>query len=155
MQKKMEQLNKKLTERIVSLLRNQVLKLQERLEFIFQTQKIFQDPDSPSSSGSANVPHQVLVTSSSRKPSRESRMQRSTREDIRIPRNAFDCQPARRVPEELHSDSRNVAAPSGIQRREGIEKSGSEEPLQAIPLLPCFSVRARKKSRRQKIVLCL
>ena len=32
----------------------------------------------------------------------------------------------------------------GIQRREGIEKSRSEEPLQPI-LLPCFSVGAREK----------
>ena len=34
--------------------------------------------------------------------------------------------------------------PSGIQRRKGIEKSGTEEPLQPIPL-PCFSVKAREK----------
>ena len=49
-----------------------------------------------------------------------------------IPGSVFDCQPARRVPEELHNDSRNLDTPSGIQRREGIEKSGSEEPLQSI-----------------------
>ena len=59
--------------------------------------------------------------------------------------NVFDCQPARRVPQELRNDSRNLATPSGIQRREGIEKSGSEEPLQPIHLL-CFSGRAREKS---------
>ena len=68
-----------------------------------------------------------------------------------LPRNVFDCQPARRVPEELHDDSRNLAnsrnlaTPSEIHRREGIEKSESEEPLQSIPL-PCISVRAREKS---------
>ena len=62
-----------------------------------------------------------------------------------LPRNFFNCQPARRVPEELHDDSRNLATPSEIHRREGIEKSGSEEPLQSIPL-PCISVRAREKS---------
>ena len=72
-------------------------------------------------------------------------MQRNTREDMSIPGNVSDCQPARGVPEELHKNSRNLATPSGIQRREGIEKSGSEEPLQPIPL-PCFSVRARDKS---------
>ena len=54
------------------------------------------------------------------------------------------------MPEELHNDSRNLA-PSGIQGREGIAKSGSEGPLQSVPL-PCFSVRARKKkSGRQKL----
>ena len=103
----------------MSLLRDQVRKLQERLEFI-EDSKIFYDPDSPSSFGSAYVPHQALVTSSSRKPSRESRMQRNTREDMSIPGNVFDCQLARRVPEELHNVSRHLALPSGIQRREGI-----------------------------------
>ena len=62
-----------------------------------------------------------------------------------IPGDVFDCQPARRVPEELHNDSRNLATPLGIQRREGIEKSGSEESLQSIPL-PCLSTRAKEKS---------
>ena len=50
-------------------------------------------------------------------------MQQNTREDLSIPGNVFDCQPARRVPEELHDDSRNLATPSVIQRRERIEKS--------------------------------
>ena len=45
----------------------------------------------------------------------------------------FDCQLARRVPEELHNDSRKLVASSVIHRREGIEKSGSEEPLQPMP----------------------
>ena len=61
-----------------------------------------------------------------------------------IPGNVFDCQSARRVSEESHKDSRNLATPSGIQRREGVEKSGSEEPLQPIPV-PCFSVRKSEK----------
>ena len=129
--------------RRMSLLRDQVRKLQERLEFI-EVSKIFQDPDSPSSFGSAHVSHQALITRSSRKPSRESRTHRNTRENMSIPGNVFDRQPARRVPEELHNDSRNLATSSGIQRREGIEKSGSEEPLQPKPL-PCFSGRAREK----------
>ena len=123
--------------RTVSLLRDQARRLQERLEFI-EDSKIFQDPDSPSSFGSACVPHQVLITSSPRKPSRESRMQRNTREDLSIPGNVFDCQPARRVPEELHNDTRNLATTSGIQRREGIEKNGGEEPLQPIHLTLLF-----------------
>ena len=38
-----------------------------------------------------------------------------------------------------------MAASSGIQRREGIEKSGSEEQLQPMPL-PCFSGQALEKS---------
>ena len=57
----------------VSLLRDQVRTLQERLQFI-EDSKIFQDPDSPNSYDSAHVPHQALITSSSRKPGRESRM---------------------------------------------------------------------------------
>ena len=72
-------------------------------------------------------------------------MHRNTREDFSIPGNVLNCPPARRVSEELHNDSRNLVIPSGIQRREGIEKSGSEEPLQSTPL-PCFSARAMEKS---------
>ena len=72
--------------------------------------------------------------SSPKKPSREiQNAAKYTREDVRIPENVFDCQSARRVPEESYNDSRNSAASWGIQRREGIEKSGSEEPLQPMP----------------------
>ena len=87
-----------------------------------------------------------LITSSSRKPSREVGMPRNTRENMSVPGHNFFfyCQQARRDPDELHDDSRNLAASSAIQRREGIEKSESEEPLQTIPL-PCFSVQAREK----------
>ena len=121
----------------MSLLRDQVRKLQERLDFI-EDSKIIQDPDLRSSFGSAHVSHQAF------EPSRDSRMQRNTREAMSIPGNVFDCQSARQVPEELHNDSRNLATPLGIQRREGFEKSGREESLLPIPL-PCCSVRARKK----------
>ena len=62
-----------------------------------------------------------------------------------IPGNVFDCQLVRRVLEKLHNDFRNLATPSGIQRREGIEKSGSEEPLQSILFL-CFLKRPSEKS---------
>ena len=72
-------------------------------------------------------------------------MQRHTRKDMSIPGSVFDCQPCRRVPEEFFNDSRSLAASSGIQRREGIEIRGSEEPLQKIPL-PCFSGQAKEKS---------
>ena len=100
--------------RTVSSLRDQIRKLQEKMEFI-EDSKIFQDPDSPTSFGSAHVPHQALIPSSSKKPSRESRMQRNIREVMSIPGSVFDCQPARQVPEESYNDSRNSAAPSGIQ----------------------------------------
>ena len=62
-----------------------------------------------------------------------------------IPRSVVDCQPARRVPEESYNDSRKLGASSGIQAREGIEKSGSEEPLQPLPL-PCFFGKRQGKS---------
>ena len=52
--------------RTVSLLRDQVRKLRERLEFI-EDSKIYQDPDSPSSFGSAHVSHQAFIPSSSKK----------------------------------------------------------------------------------------
>ena len=52
------------------------------------------------------------ITSSSRKPSRESRLQRNTREDLSIPGNVFDRQHAQRDSDELHNDSRNLAASS-------------------------------------------
>ena len=79
----------------MSLLRDQIRKLQERLEFIGDS-KIFQDPYSPSSFGSVHVSHQALIPSSSRKPSRESRMQLNTREDASTPESVFDCQHAQR-----------------------------------------------------------
>ena len=107
----------------MSLLRDQVRKLQERSEFI-EDSKIFQDPDSPSSSGSAHVPHQALITSSSRKPSGESRMQRNAREEMSIPGSIFDCQPARRVPEELHNDSKKLEISLAILRKEELRKVG-------------------------------
>ena len=79
-----------------------------------QDSKIFQDPDSPSSFGSAHVSHQAFIPLSCKKPSRDSRMQRNTREDMSIPGSVFDCQLARRVPGELHNNSRNLATSSGI-----------------------------------------
>ena len=69
--------------RTVSLLRDQIQKLQDRSEFI-EDSKIFQDPDSPSSFGSAHVSHQSLIPSS-----RESRMQRNTLEDMWYSRKRF------------------------------------------------------------------
>ena len=66
-----------------------------------------------------------------------------------IPGSVFHCQLAGRVPEEFFNDSRSLAASSGIQRREGIEKNGSEEPLQPMHL-PCFSGKAKEKSLDDK-----
>ena len=71
-------------------------------------------------------------------------MLRNTRENMSIPGNVFDCQHDRRDPDELHNDSRNLATPLAILRKEGIEKSVSEELSQSIPL-PCSSVRAKRK----------
>ena len=106
--------------------------------------------DSPSSCDSAYVPHQLLITSSSRKPSCDIGMLRNTQEDMSIPGNVFDCQHARRHSDELHNDSNNLATLSAILRTEGIEKIESEEPLQSIPI-SCFSMRARQMSRRCKM----
>ena len=108
--------------RTVSLLRDQVRRLQERWEYI-EHSKIFHDPDSPSSCDSAYVSHQALISSSYKKTNRESRMQRNTRENMSTPGNVFDCQHARRDPDEFHNDSRNLAISSAILRTEGIEKS--------------------------------
>ena len=77
----------------MSLLRDQVQRLQERLDF-FEHSKILHDPHSPSSYDSIYVLHQALSTSSS----------------------------ARRDPDELHNDLRNLATLLGILRTEGTEK---------------------------------
>ena len=130
--------------RTESYLWDKVRRLQERFEFI-EDWKIFHDPDSPSSSGSDHVPHQALITSSSRKPTCEFRVHRNTREDMCIPGNVFDCPPARRDPDEVHNEPRIWATSSGVLRREGIEKSESGDPLQSIPL-PCFQRRVRQRS---------
>ena len=90
------------------------------------------------------VPHQALIAPSSKKPSREVGMPRNTRDNMSISGNVFDCQHARRDPDELHNDSRILAISLAFLRQEGIENSGSEEPLQST-LLSCFSVRARRK----------
>ena len=76
-------------------------------------------------------------------------MLRNTREDMSIPGNVFDRQHAQRDADELHNGSRNLAISLAILRTEGIENGGSEEPLQSI-LLPCFSVRTRRKSLDDK-----
>ena len=118
--------------RTASLLRDQIRTLQERLEFI-EDSNIFQGPDSPSSFGSAHVPHQALITSSSFSLAANQECSKIHGRIGVSPEAFFDCQPARRAPEELHNDSKNLAISLQILRTEGIEKSGSEEPLQSIP----------------------
>ena len=135
--------------RTASLLRDQVRRLQEQLGFL-KDEKEFHDPDSSSNSCRSYVPHQPLVTSSSRrKPSRESGLLRKTREDMGIPGSVFACQHARRNPDEFFNDSGNLATSSRMNRRDGIGKSGSGEPVQAIPIL-CCQGRARGKDLYSK-----
>ena len=68
-----------------------------------------------------------------------------------VPGDAIDCQPARRDLDELHDTSKNLETSLGILRKEGMEKSGSEEPLQSM-LSPCFPGESkRKRSGRQKL----
>ena len=72
-----------------------------------------------------------------------------------IPGNVLDCQPTRRDSDELHDTSKNLATSSRTLRKERIETSGSEEPLQSIPL-PFFSGEGKgKKVYTTEIVLCL
>ena len=69
---------------------------------------------------------------------------RNTREDMSIPGKVFDCQHAQRARDESHNYSRNLATLLAILRPQGIEKSGSEEPLQSIPI-SCLPMTARHK----------
>ena len=59
-----------------------------------------------------------------------------------ISRDVHDCQPARHDPDEICNNSKKLEKSSGSLRREGIEKRGSEEPLQSKPL-PCFQVKIK------------
>ena len=78
----------------MSLLRDHVRRLQERLEFI-EDSRIFQDPDPPNSYDSTHISHQAHITSSSSKSSRESRTPRIAWADMSISGDVSDCQPAR------------------------------------------------------------
>ena len=95
-------------------------------------------------------PHQALISSSSRKSSREVGMLRNTREHMNTHGNVFDWQHAPWDPDELHNDSRNLATSLATLRTEEIEKSGSEETLQSITCLMLF-MRSKTKSRRWKV----
>ena len=122
---------------VVNLLRDHIRRLQERLEFI-EDSKIFQDPESPSSSDSAHVPHQALITSCSGKPSRELRMRRNTRRDMSFPRG----------PDELHNTSRNLATSSGEEK--DLRKVGAMNHCNQYLYLS-FKREQEKKARRQKL----
>ena len=74
---------------------------------------------------------------------------RNAREDVSISGSVFDLQHAHRDSDELHNGSRNLAISLAILRKEGIENSGSEEPMHSI-LLHCISVRARRKRQVDK-----
>ena len=76
--------------RTVSLLRDQIQKLQDRVEFM-EDSKIFQYLYSPSSIGSAQVSHQALIPSICKKPSRESRMHRISRKRFLIGNMPDEC----------------------------------------------------------------
>ena len=67
------------------------------------------------------VPHQALITPSSKKPSREVGMPRNTREIKSVSGNVFDCQHARRDPDELHNDSRKLAIIGVSEKRRNWE----------------------------------
>ena len=90
------------------------------------------------------VPHQALITSSSRKPSREVGMIVNMLDEILM--NYTMIQEIWQHHQESLMISRNL--------RKGVENSGSEEPLLSIPL-PCFSASAKRKSLDDKQVLCL
>ena len=75
---------------------------------------------------------------------------RETHERMSISRNVFDRLHARRDSDEKINDSRNLTTSVAILRKEGIENSGSEEPLQSILLLS-FSRTAREKSKWQNL----
>ena len=95
------------------------------------------------------VPHQALITPSSKKPSREVGMPRNTREKKSISGNVFDCQHARREPDEFHNDSRKLAVSFAFLRKEGIENSGSEKTIAINTFTLLFSKSEEKTSRRQ------
>ena len=65
-------------------------------------------------------------------------------------RSVFDCQHARRDPDELHSVSRNLAISSAILRTEGIEKSVRSKVHCDQYFYLAFREEQEKESGRQK-----
>ena len=73
---------------------------QDKVNFLSDARK-FHDPDSGSSPGTSHVPHQPLITSSSRrKPSRDSGLLHDTRNGMGIQGNVLEDLPAREGPPE-------------------------------------------------------
>ena len=64
----------------------------------------------------------LLLPRVCRKPSRKVGMPRHTRENVSIPGNVSDRQHARRDPDELHNDSRNLATLLAIHRKKELRK---------------------------------
>ena len=95
------------------------------------------------------VLHHALITPSSRKSSREVGMPQNTRENLSFPGNVLIVNMLAEILmnytiiQEIWQHHRESLMMSRILRKEGIENSGSEEPLQSI-FFPCFSLRARK-----------
>ena len=106
----------------------------------------FYDPDLPSSYDGFTFLIKLLLPRVQESPAAKSR------EHMSIPGNVFYCQHARRDPDELHNDSRNLATSLANLRTEGIDNSGSEEPLQPLHF-PCSSGKAEEKSLDDKISL--
>ena len=136
--------------RTVSLLRGQVRRLQERSKHI-EDSKIWYDLDSPSSYDSTHVPHQALITSSSRKPEREVGMQRNTRENMSIPGHVF------LIVNMLDEILMNYTMIQEIWRHH--RRFREEKELRKVRakihckqyLYLAFRYRQRKKSRRQEL----
>ena len=140
--------------RTVSLLSDQRRRLQERLESI-EDSKIFYDLDSPSSYD--NITFLIKLLFLRVQLSLAARLECcEIHETIWVFLETFlivnmlneilmKCS----IIQEIWQHHRESLMMSRILRTEGIENSGSEEPLQSI-LLPCFSVRARRKSQDDK-----
>ena len=129
----------------VSLLRDQVRRLQEQLDFL-KDSKEFNDLDSSRSSGRSHVPHQPLTTlSSRRKLIHEFEVPRNTREYMRNSGNVFGCTPVRQGLEGLCDDSRNLATSSRMHK-DRTEKGVSGKTATTMPMLH-IPGRARDKRR--------
>ena len=107
--------------------------------------KIFYDPDLLRQLWRPTFLIKLLLPRVQEKPSREVGMLRNTRENMSVLGNIFDCQHARRDPDELHNDSRNLATSLVILRREGIENSGERRTIAINTFHLAFSVRAKKR----------
>ena len=117
---------------------------------------VFYDPDSLSS---YDIPTFLIKLSLPRvqeSVAAEVGMPRNTRENMSIPGNVFlivnmidEIVKNYTIIQEIWQHHRESLMMSRMLRKEGIEKSGSEEPLQSKPFTLLFSKSEEKKSRRQ------